>query len=506
MTAMVVLDGESLRLEDVGRVVEGEAVQLSGAARARMEASRLVVEDILRQRRPVYAVSTGVGNLCTVAIPAEDIRALQRNIVRSHAAGVGPAVGEDVVRAMLLLRANALASGYSGVRPALVDTLVSMLNRRVHPVVPEQGSLGASGDLAPLAHLALVVMGEGEAFFQGERLPGGEAMRRAGIPPLALEPKEGIALINGTQFMSALGTLFLLEAERLVAVADAAGALTIEALRGTDTPFHPHLQRVRPHPGQAQTADRLRALLSGSERIVREGYTRVQDAYSLRCIPQVHGAARDMLGFLRGVLQIEINSATDNPLVFPEDGSVLSGGNFHGQPLATALDAAAIAVASVGAMSERRVERLLNPHLSGLPAFLAQESGLHSGYMLAQYTAAALVSENKVLCHPASVDSIPTSANQEDFVSMGAHAARKALQILRNVQHVVAIELLVAAQAVDLDSSGKLGRGTRAVYEAVRAAVPMLREDRVLAEDLRQMTEWVRRGTLAERVEKVLVR
>jgi histidine ammonia-lyase len=247
---MVVLDGESLRLEDVGRVIEGEAVQLSGAARARMEASRLVVEDILRQRRPVYAVSTGVGNLCTVAIPAEDIRALQRNIVRSHAAGVGPAVGEDVVRAMLLLRANALASGYSGVRPALVDTLVSMLNRRVHPVVPEQGSLGASGDLAPLAHLALVVMGEGEAFFQGERLAGGEAMRRAGIPPLALEPKEGIALINGTQFMSALGTLFLLEAERLVAVADAAGALTIEALRGTDTPFHPHLQRVRPTRGR----------------------------------------------------------------------------------------------------------------------------------------------------------------------------------------------------------------------------------------------------------------
>ncbi len=501
---MVLLDGVSLRPEDVGRVVQGEPVELSALARERMEASRTVVEHILHEGRPVYAVSTGVGKLCTVVIPAEDGRALQRNIVRSHAAGVGPVLEEDAVRAMLVLRANALASGYSGVRPIVVDTLVSMLNRRVHPVVPEQGSLGASGDLAPLAHLALVVMGEGEAFFHGERLPGGEAMRRAGIPPVALEPKEGIALINGTQFMSALGTLFLLEAERLVTVADAAGALTIEALRGTDAPFQPQLQRVRPHPGQVQTAEHLRALLSGSQRIVREGYARVQDAYSLRCIPQVHGAARDMLSFLRGVLQIEINSATDNPLVFSEDGSVLSGGNFHGQPLATALDAAAIAVASVGAMSERRIERLLNPHLSGLPAFLVQDSGLQSGYMLAQYTAAALVSENKVLCHPASVDSIPTSANQEDFVSMGAHAARKAMQVLRNVQYVVAIELLVAAQAVDLDPPGQLGRGARAVYEAVRTAVPMLREDRVLADDFWKVAERIREGSLAERVEKVL--
>jgi histidine ammonia-lyase len=500
---MVLLDGRTLQPEDVERVVRGELAELSQEARQRMEASRVWVERIVQERRAVYAVSTGVGNLCTVAIPAEDVRALQRNIVRSHAAGVGPPLQEEAVRAMLLLRANALASGYSGVRPVVVDTLLQMLNCGVHPVVPEQGSLGASGDLAPLAHLALVVMGEGEAFFQGERLPGGEALRRAGIPPIVLEPKEGIALINGTQFMSALGTLFLLEAERLVTIADAAGALTIEALRGMDTPFDPQLQHVRPHPGQAQTAEHLRTLLSGSQRVVREGYARVQDAYSLRCIPQVHGAARDMLRFLRGVLQIEINSATDNPLVFPAEGVVLSGGNFHGQPVAVALDAAAMAVASVGAMSERRIERLLNPHLSGLPPFLAKQSGLHSGYMLAQYTAAALVSENKVLAHPASVDSIPTSANQEDFVSMGAHAARKAVQILRNVQQIVGIELVLAAQAVDLDPQGSLGQGTRAVYDAVRASIPPLEEDRVLSCDLRQALELVRSGALCRVAEGV---
>lgn len=500
---MVLVDGRSLQPEDVERVAEGERVELAGEARHRMEAARAVVERIVEQRTPVYAVSTGVGNLCTVAIAPEDVRTLQRNIVRSHAAGVGRPLDEGAVRAMLVLRANALASGYSGVRPVVVETLLAMLNRRVHPVVPEQGSVGASGDLAPLAHLALVLIGEGEAFFQGERLPGREALRRAEITPVVLEAKEGIGLINGTQFMSALGTLFLLEAERLVSVADAAGALTIDALRGTDVPFHPLLQEVRPHPGQRKTAEHLVWLLGGSERIARGRYGRIQDAYSLRCIPQVHGAARDTLSHLRRILEIEINSATDNPLVFPAEGVVLSGGNFHGQPLSVALDAAAIAVAAVGAMSERRIERLLNPQLSGLPAFLARRSGLHSGYMLAQYTAAALVSENKVLAHPASVDSIPTSANQEDFVSMGAHAARKAIQILRNVQQIVGIELVLAAQAVDLDPEGRLGRGTRAVYEVVRTAVPPLHEDRVLSDDLRQGLALVRSGALRRVVEQV---
>lgn len=488
---MVRVDGRSLRIEDVARVMGGERVVLDGEARRRVEAGREVVEEIVRAGRPVYGISTGVGRLCTVAIGVGDMRALQRNIVRSHAAGVGRPVEEESVRAMMLLRANALARGHSGVRPVIIETLVSMLNEGVHPVVPEQGSLGASGDLAPLAHLALVLMGEGEAFHRGVRLAGGEAMRRAGIPTVELEAKEGIALINGTQFMCALGVQFLLGAERLLGVADVIGALTMEGLRCSVSGLHPLVQEARPHEGQKETARRLLAALDGSERVVRGEYSRVQDAYSVRCIPQVHGAAREALKFLRAILEVEVNSSTDNPLVFG-DGLVLSGGNFHGQPLAIALDAAAIAITAVGSMSERRMERLLNPALSGLPGFLTRNGGLNSGYMVAQYVAAALVSENKVLAHPASVDSIPTSGNQEDFVSMGAHAARKALQILRNVEQIVAIEWVLACQAVDLDPEGGLGRGTRVAYEALRETVPVLDEDRVIAEDLRKAVELVR--------------
>lgn len=494
------LDGRSLSLEDVERVVRGERVELAADARERVEAAREVVERIVGAGRPVYGVSTGVGPLCTVAIAREELRVLQRNIVRSHAAGVGRPVSEDVVRAMMLLRANALAAGYSGVRPVVIETLLEMLNRRVHPVVPEQGSVGASGDLAPLAHLTLVMMGEGEAYYEGRRVGGGEAMRAAGVEPLSLETKEGIAMINGTQFMTALGVRFLLRAERLLAAADVVAALTLEAVRGSKTPYHPLLQQVRPHQGQVETAKRLLRALEGSERVTDGPYGRVQDAYSLRCVPQVHGAARDSLELLRRAVMVELNSATDNPLVFAAEGLVLSGGNFHGEPLAIAFDAASVGLAAVAGMSERRIERLLNPQLSGLPAFLTRGSGLQSGYMVAQYTAAALVSENKVLAHPASVDSIPTSANQEDFVSMGAHAGRKALQILENAEQVIAIELLLACQGIDLDPGGKLGIGTEAAYHALRGAVPELDEDRVVADDLRGAVECLRQARFLEEI------
>ncbi len=500
---MIEIDGQTLTLEAVEAIALGASARIAPAARARVARSRAMVDQVLRERLPVYGVSTGVGEMRTVWIPPADAQALQRNIVRSHAAGVGPPLPEPVVRAMLALRANALAAGYSGVRPLIIDTLLAMLVRGVHPIVPQQGSLGASGDLAPLAHLALVAMGEGEAVLRGERLPGGEAMRRAGVPTVALEAKEGIALINGTQLMSALGVLFLLDAERLADLADVAGALTLEALGGTDQAFHPLLHRARPHPGQITTARRLRALLRGSRRIHRRDYARVQDAYSLRCMPQVHGAVRQALGHLREVLAVEINSATDNPLLFPDEGEILSGGNFHGEPLALALDYAAMATAELASISERRIERLVNPHLSNLPPFLAAQSGLQSGYMLAQYTAAALVAENKVLGHPASVDSIPTSANQEDHVSMGAHAARKAVAVLRNAQQVLGAELVVAAQAVDM-GTGALGRGTAAAYRAVRAAVPRLSGDRVIAADLASGLKLVTSGAVLGAVRDAL--
>jgi histidine ammonia-lyase len=437
----VEIDGRTLQLSDVEAAVLGARVTLSGAARERIERARAMVQGILRDGTVVYGISTGVGDMWRASIPPDELRTLQQNIVRSHAAGVGAPLADAVVRAMLVLRANALASGHSGVRPEVVDLLLALLNAGVHPVIPEQGSLGASGDLAPLAHLALVLTGEGEAFVDGARLPGRDALRRRGLEPMALEAKEGLALINGTQLMSAVGTQVVLDGERLAAVADIAGALALEALGGTDRAFAAPLHAVRPHPGQTASAAHLRSLLEGSARVSHGAYARVQDAYSLRCMPQVHGAARQALGHLRDVLAIEINSATDNPLLFPEQGDVISGGNFHGQPLALPLDYVTCALAALANISERRIERLVNPHLSGLPAFLAPHGGLQSGYMLAQYTAAALVSENKILSHPASVDSIPTSGNQEDHVSMGATAARKAWRVLRHAQQVLGIEL-----------------------------------------------------------------
>ena len=502
---MVEIDGRRLSLEAVEAVARGAPAALAMAARRRVERSYAMVEEIIETGRPVYGISTGVGELRTVAISPDQVELLQRNILRSHAAGVGAPLPEPAVRAMMLLRANALACGYSGVRPVVIETLLQMLARGVHPVIPEQGSLGASGDLAPLAHLALVLTGDGEAFYQGVRRPGHEAMRQAAIDPLTPKAKEGIALINGTQFMSALGTLFLLDAERLAALADIAGALSLEALGGTDGAFTERLHSARPHKGQIESARHVRALLRGSARIVAHGYDRIQDAYSLRCIPQVHGAVRQALAHLREVLSIEINSATDNPLLFPEEGLVVSGGNFHGEPLALALDYATVAVAELASISERRIERLVNPHLSGLPAFLTSNGGVRSGYMLAQYTAAALASENKVLSHPASVDSIPTSANQEDHVSMGAHAARKALQVLHNSQQVLAIELVTASQAVDF-GSGALGVGTTAAHRAVRAEVPHLEDDRVLSRDFAAALALVRSGQVLHAAEAAVDR
>lgn len=497
------IDGESLTLEALEAVARGgqNGVRLAAAARERMLRSRAVVERAVESGEVVYGVTTGFGRLSDVAIPRERIAELQLNLIRSHACGVGPPLPREEVRAIMLLRANVLARGFSGVRPGIVDLLLGLLERGVHPVIPEQGSVGASGDLAPLSHLALVLVGEGEAEVGGARMPGGEALRRVGLEPLVLQAKEGLALNNGTQVMTGIGALALLAAERAVEAAEVAGAMSLEGLRGTPDAFHPALQRARPHPGQAASAGRLRALLRGSE--IRESHRhndpRVQDAYALRCMPQVHGAARAALAYVRSVLEVEANSATDNPLIFPDEegGRVISGGNFHGQPVAQVLDLLAIALADLASISERRIERLVNPDLSDLPAFLTPEPGVNSGMMLAQITAAALVSEAKVLAHPASVDSIPTGASKEDHVSMGLTSARKARQVVRNVETVLGIELMCAAQALEFLRPLRPGVGVMRAYERVRERIAPLERDRVLSPDIEAATELVRSGELA---------
>ncbi|MDI3299275.1 MAG: histidine ammonia-lyase [Bacillota bacterium] len=482
------IDGEHLTPDDVEEVaVNGRPVRLAAVARERLGRSRRAVEAMLRRGAAVYGVNTGFGRLADVAIPPEELRQLQRNLLRSHAAAVGPPLAREEVRALLLLRANALARGYSGVRPELVEQILRLLEAGVHPRVPEQGSVGASGDLAPLAHAALVLIGEGEAELGGELLPGGEALRRAGLEPFTLEAKEGLALINGTQLMEALGLLGWLGARRLAEWADAVGALSLQALRGIADAFRPEIQELRPHPGQILSARRLRGYLRGSRLTTAPGELRVQDAYSLRCMPQVHGASRDALEYAGSVLRTELNAVTDNPLVFTDPEEAVSGGNFHGQPLALALDLLAIALAELADISERRTERLLNPQLSGLPAFLARNGGVESGLMLVQYTQAALVSENKTLAHPASVDSIPTSAGQEDHVSMGAWAARKARQVVRNVSRVLAGEAITAAAAVELRGPEGLAPASRAVLERIREAVPPVAGDRSPAGEIERL-------------------
>jgi histidine ammonia-lyase len=527
--APLVLTGADLSIADVEAVARhGRRAVLDVHARERMEESRAVVERLVAEGAVVYGITTGFGDLASTVIAAGDVRRLQENLLVSHAAGVGPPLPREVVRAMLLLRANTLALGHSGCRPLIVDRLLAMLAAGIHPIVPEQGSVGASGDLAPLAHLALPLIGRGdvEGGADGRVVPARLALREAGLEPLALEPKEGLALLNGTQLMGSIGALLAADAERLARTASVAAAMSVEALQGTDVAFAAAYQLARPHPGQVAVAAELRHLLRGSGlQAAHHGSThKVQDPYSLRCVPQVHGAVRDAFDHLRRVLDVELNSATDNPLIFPGGGGagadtaatggglVISGGNFHGEPIALALDFAKLALAELGSISERRVALLLDPRQSGgLPPFLAEEPGLNSGLMLLQYTAAALASENKVLAHPASADSIPTSANQEDHVSMGAVAARHARAVLANVAQILAIELVCAAQALDLrlaavapegeSEAPAPGAGVAEALRRVRAVVPHLDADREPGPDLAAALELVRSGGLVDLVE-----
>jgi histidine ammonia-lyase len=501
MPHRVVLDGNTLTIEQVVAVARnGADVVLAPAAVRRMKESRRWVERAVRDRKIVYGITTGFGALQNIPVSPARIRELQRNLILSHCAGVGEPLPQDVVRAMMLLRANALAKGFSGIRVSTVETLLAMLNKGVHPIVPSQGSVGASGDLAPLSHMAAVLIGEGEAIYKGKRLPGAAALKAARISPVVLEAKEGLALNNGTQAMTALGVLALHDAEHLADVADIAAALSCEALKGKSAAFAAKVHMTRPHSGQIISAANIRAMVQGSsliDRVDDDTVGNVQDSYAIRCAAQVHGASRDAIAYVRRVLETEINAATDNPLIFPENGTATSAGNFHGQPVALALDFLGLAVAELGNIAERRIAKLTDKHHSnGLPAFLSSSPGLHSGYMILQYTAAALVSENKVLIHPASGDSIPTSANQEDHVSMGTIAARQAAEILRNVQQVLAIELLCAAQA--LDFRGYLpGRGSRRVYNIIRKQVKPLNGDRHLSRDIARVVDIIRSGVLA---------
>ncbi len=502
MATPIELTGDDLRVADVWDVaVHGAEVALADEGRRRIAAARELVESIKGEH--TYGVNTGFGRFVSAYIPEEQAEELQLRLLRSHACGVGDPYPDEVVRAAMLLRANTLAKGFSGARLETVELLVECLNRGLLPVVPARGSVGASGDLAPLAHLALPLVGEGEAIVDGERTTGADALRRAGLEPVRLASKEGLSLINGTQFMTAMATLGLVRARRLAAVADLACALSLEALQGSRTSFQPAIHRSRPLEGQRESAANIWLLLEGSAIIESHRWCdKVQDAYSLRCAPQVHGACRDLLDYVEVTVAVELNAATDNPLVLVEEGQIVSNGNFHGQPLAFALDALAIAVAELASISERRIERLVNPSLSdGLPPFLVESGGLNSGFMIPQYVAAALVSENKVLAHPASVDSIPTSAGQEDHVSMGNAAGLKAFGVLDNAEHALAIELLAGAQAVEFLAPLSPGKGVHATHDAIRSLSPRLEEDRSLAADIELVATAIRTGVIQERVE-----
>jgi histidine ammonia-lyase len=513
----VVLTGADLTVADVEAVARhGASVVLDAHARARVQEARAVIEALVGAGEVVYGVTTGFGDLASTFVPPADSERLQENLLMSHAAGVGPPFPRDVVRAMLLLRANTLALGHSGCRPLVVDRLLAFLELGVHPVVPEQGSVGASGDLAPLAHLALPLVGRGSVELHGQVVPALIALREVGLEPLRLGPKEGLALLNGTQMMTAVGALLLADADRLTRTASVVAAMSVEALLGTDVAFAAAYQLARPHPGQVAVAAEMRHLLrdSGLQRRHHGVPHKIQDPYSLRCVPQVHGAVRDALDHLRRVLDIELNSATDNPLVFPGGGvadagtvatgggRVISGGNFHGEPIALALDFAKLAIAELGSISERRTALLVDPRLNGgLPPFLAAASGIDSGMMLYQYTAAALASENKVLAHPASADTIPTSANQEDHVSMGSIAARHARMILDHVERILAIELVVSAQALDFRlaamAGARPGSGVAEAHARVRGQIRHLDGDREPGPDLAAATALIREGGLA---------
>ena len=505
MVAKTALTGEDLTAAGVWAVaLEGRPVSLSDGAREKMAAARKLVERAAHGvSEHTYGINTGFGRFVSRSIPPELTAELQLRLLRSHACGVGEPYPDEVVRAAMLLRANALAKGCSGARVETVELLIDLLNRGVLPRVPSRGSVGASGDLAPLAHLALPLVGEGEAWVNGKLLPGAEALAAVGLAPVRLEAKEGLSLVNGTQFMAAVGALGLVRARRVLKVADFACALSLEALQGSRMSFDPRVHELRPLRGQAASAANVLRLLEGSA--INEAHRwcdKVQDAYSLRCAPQVHGAARDLLDYVAYTVETELNSATDNPLVLVEDELLVSNGNFHGQSLGFALDALAMAVSELASISERRLERLVNPNLSdGLPAFLTSDGGLNSGFMIPQYVAASLVSENKVLCHPASVDSIPTSAGQEDHVAMGNASALKAWQVLANTEHALAIELLAGAQAVEFLAPLEPGRGARATRDFVRSLSPRLEDDRSLAADIEGVAEAVRDGSAVRAVE-----
>ncbi len=501
----LILNGQPLTLAEIEAVsLAACPVAIAPSALKRASQSRETIEAILSAGETIYGVNTGFGKLSDVRIAPDKLAQLQINLVRSHAGGVGQPLSEAESRAMLLLRANVLAKGFSGVRPALLELLVALLNAGVCPVIPEKGSVGASGDLAPLAHLALVVIGEGEAFYRGERMAGGEALRRAGLQPLQLAAKEGLALLNGTQAMTAVGALAVARAQRVVHLADLGGAMSLEALMGTPAAFDERIHLARPHTGQIAAAAHLVRLLAGSE--IRESHrehdSRVQDAYCLRCMPQVHGAVRDVLAHVAGVLETEAGSATDNPLIFPEissetqsRGAVISGGNFHGAPLAYAFDYAAIALTDLSGITERRIDRLLNPDINeGLPAFLSNDPGLSSGFMMAQIVAAALINECQVLSHPASTGSIPTDGGKEDHVSMGMTGALKLRQIVEHAERIVAIELMCAAQGLEFRKPLRPSREIERAHAAVRAVVPRLDQDRVLAPDIDALAAAVRAG------------
>ncbi|PKK91607.1 MAG: histidine ammonia-lyase [Candidatus Wallbacteria bacterium HGW-Wallbacteria-1] len=493
------LDGCTLTIENFMEAVCGERqIAIDPRALDGVNASRRTVEDIVESQKVVYGINTGFGSLANTTIPGHSIESLQHNLIMSHAVAVGEPYPDDLVRGAMILRVNALAKGYSGVRPLVLQLLVDMVNRGVIPVVPRQGSLGASGDLAPLAHMALVMIGMGEANWHGERLPGAVALERVGLSPISLSAKEGLGLINGTPFITAAGAMSTWKAQKLVVMADLIGAATLEALMGTFKAFDPKVGMVRPHPGQISSAARLTAFSQGSTIATSHtGCGRVQDAYTLRCMPQVHGAVEDAVDYCRGVMEREMNSATDNPLVFSEQGEVISAGNFHGEPVSLALDFLAIAVSELASIGERRMERLLNPALSeGLPAFCVKGSGLNSGFMIVQYTAAHLVSENKILGHPATLDSIPTSANKEDHVSMGGVAANKLLRIVENVERVLSFEALCACQALDFRKPMEPGHAVRELCSRIRSEISHLDDDRVMIDDLNRIHDLLSSGAL----------
>ncbi len=501
----LVIDGNNLTIQDVVNVARNfYEVTLSEQAIQKVRYAREYVDRLVDEEAVVYGITTGFGKFSDTFISKEDTKALQRNLIISHACSLGDPLPEETVRAMMLLRANALSKGYSGIRLETLNTLIEMLNKGVHPIVPEKGSLGASGDLAPLATMVLVMLGDGEAIYKGERMPGREAMNKAGIEIVELTSKEGLALINGTQAMTAIGSLAVYDAENLIKNADIIASMTLEALRGIVNAFDEKVHKARGQKGQFITAKNVLRLVEGSELTTTQGQIRVQDAYTLRCIPQIHGASRDAINYVKNIAAIEINAATDNPLIFADQEEVISGGNFHGQPMALAMDFLGIAVSELANVSERRLERLVNPQLNDLPAFLTRKGGLNSGFMITQYTAASIVSENKILAHPASVDSIPSSANQEDHVSMGTTAARKARVMLDNAQKVIAIEAFAASQALTFRGDVKLGAGTAEVYKAIRKEVPPVEEDRIMYIDMNKLDKMVKNEVLIKAAEEAV--